>query len=244
MNAELRALQDALLARRAAEPSLSDTPPTLFVGHEPTVEEWAAIRKAREERSRAMFETWLRERDERIEAGLMDDSSPFSGVLDAVVLGAISAKPLRRWATTYDAQAGSLLLGATGVGKTAAAVFARRRLVRARCAAELGHVYQAPLLRAADIGAILREHPLGRGMPGPLRDAETADLLILDDLGWEQDRDRAAVADLIAARYDSRRPTVATSGLGQAALARRYGDAVVRRIIECEGRRGAIVEVE
>ena len=251
MTPDLRDLQAKLIDRRAAEPDRSQSEPAPLSGilsrfirsDPPTPEEWSEMVRRNEDRRRADEAAWLHERCERIEESLLRDESPFAGVADEVVLAAISVSRLRRWALEYDGAAGALLLGATGIGKTAAAIYARRRLTRLRSADVLGPVYQAPVLRAADVGAILREHPLGRGQAGPLRAAEMADLLVIDDLGWEQDRDRYVVADVIAARYDARRPTVATSGLSAAPLAKRYGAAVVRRIVECGGCRGEIVEV-
>ena len=63
---------------------------------------------------------------------------------------------------------------------------------------------------------------------------------VIDDLGHE--RDPGAVWDVLSARYDAGRITVATSGWTVAALREKLGAEYVRRIVEARGKPGVIVE--
>jgi len=206
----------------------------------------------------AAIASWKRRRDRC--ASDMDrlalKGSPFVGLKTAAIRGAVGDKRLLEWAEGYDGKSGALLTGPTGIGKTAAASLALRGLIEKHLSAwELDHppshrtryLWEPPRhlsLRwtsAVDIGSARRESQLG-SRPTALVRAEDPEVVVIDDLGWEQDTQ--TVIEVLAARYDAAKVTIATSGLGISALADRYGDSVVRRIFEGAGRKGRFVEAE
>lgn len=170
------------------------------------------------------------------------------------VSACIHDRRLLEWAEAYDGTTGALLLGQTGIGKTAALGLVTGRLVtdhwrRSRetaLAAGNGSIYLSqptrPCLlwvRALDLGVALQRHPLGEGEPELLAAAKAAPLLLLDDLGWESRSD--SIVEVLGHRYDTGAPTCVTSGLTWDALKDRYGEAVTRRPLEAGGRKGRIV---
>ena len=76
-------------------------------------------------------------------------------------------------------------------------------------------------------------------------EAKRTHVLFLDDVGWESRRAGAddVISEVIASRYDSGYPTYVTSGLTLAGFTERYGDAIVRRIVECGGMSGKVVDL-
>lgn len=99
----------------------------------------------------------------------------------------------------------------------------------------------AMFVKAAALAAARRCHPLGEGEPKLLVDAPEAALLLLDDLGQDERRDNVMM-DVLDARYDAGLPTVCTSGFTLEQLSERYGQALVRRITETNGK-GRIVNL-
>ncbi len=180
--------------------------------------------------------------------------SPFAGLRTDVIRGAISEPALLEWAETWDGRSGALLTGPTGVGKTAAASLALRLRLERRLnkwveanppTLEDRYRWEPPPLEgmrwlsAVALGNAKREARLGQ-RPEVIVRAEEVELLVIDDLGWEHEQ--RAVVEVLATRYDAGRLTIATSGLSEAALCKRYSDAVVRRILESRGAKGRIVE--
>jgi hypothetical protein len=119
----------------------------------------------------------------------------------------------------------AVLLGPTGVGKTAAA----RWIAQMSTLTRFGHM---PIRNARELGASERRHPLGEGYPAALREARESELLGLDDLGTEEDRDIGVMQELLEARYSRNAATFITTGLTKNALRDRYGAASVRRMLE------------
>lgn len=155
-------------------------------------------------------------------------------------------------ATTWTpVDGGLLLIGPTEAGKTRAAVAVVKRIirieeteVRSRPRLSGGRSYPRTDItwaRASDLALARHGHPLGKGEPEALEKARSAGLLVVDDLGWERQFD--AVADVLASRYDAGKITIATSGQPVAALSEKYGDAVVRRIVQSRGIKGQIVSL-
>ena len=87
-----------------------------------------------------------------------------------------------------------------------------------------------------------REHPLGKGEAPAVEQAMVADLLVIDDLGWEPKQDTVCM-DILAYRYDAGLPTIVTSGETPADLAARYSAAAIRRITETEGVKGVLANL-
>lgn len=152
---------------------------------------------------------------------------------------------LRESARAWRWDAGTRLwLGATGVGKSTAAAWLFRRLVYQGVTGG-GVAWESAArmewFKATDLANARREHPLGQGEAPEVREAVSASLLFLDDLGWE--RDTAVVCDVLAVRYESGLPTIATSGKTRDELSAYYGAAVIRKLLQPLGpRTSAIVE--
>lgn len=81
-------------------------------------------------------------------------------------------------------------------------------LAKARASAELGD--EAPLVQQA----------------------LEADLLVIDELGGEQERYASAVAEVVYERHAANRPTWVTTGVSPKVIADRYGGGIARRIFE------------
>jgi len=162
---------------------------------------------------------------------------------------------LKRVAREYDPaqHGGRLICGATGIGKSVAAVTTISRLVRSSARSEPGaeHATSDLRRREADIAWIRAfdlpnarlAHRLGDGEAELVSLATTARFCVLDDLGWEARRAGAddVIAEVIATRYDRGLVTYATTGMTLAEFTERYGSAIVRRIVEGGGGSGGRV---
>jgi DNA replication protein DnaC len=84
-----------------------------------------------------------------------------------------------------------------------------------------------------------RQWPLGEGAAPEVDRASKAGLLVLDDLGLE--RDAAELVDVLHSRYEHGYVTWTTSGLTMGELKERYGEALVRRLIEGREQSGRVV---
>lgn len=145
----------------------------------------------------------------------------------------------RSWAPERGSVA---LLGDTGKGKSTASGALALRLIRegVRQGGRLWELAQGlRWFRAEELEQEMRAHPLGRGACPAYTSAVNAKLLILDDVGWE--KDRKAIASVLAARYESAQLTVLTSGQTVDGLREMYGDAIIRRIVTYRGRPGLMV---
>lgn len=132
----------------------------------------------------------------------------------------------------------AILSGPTGVGKTVCMVALGRRLIgkldsNPPLAIEVqSWIRRVRFIAAEHLVRAYRQHPLGKGSPPGASRAETASLLLLDNLGNEsQDRD-AVIFELIDQRYMAGRPTIMTTHLDEREMRARYGDALVRRIVD------------
>lgn len=124
----------------------------------------------------------------------------------------------------------AVLLGPTGVGKTGAAHWIAEM-------ATLTRFRHMSIRNARELGSAERRHPLGDGYPAVLRDARESELLALDDLGTEEDRDTGVMQELFEARYARNAATFITTGLTKKGLMDRYGAATVRRMLEQHAQR-------
>lgn len=148
---------------------------------------------------------------------------------------------LERW----DGSASMLLLGPTGSGKTSAIVATLHRLrdhaeatIRACDVPRRGPPPErdpCPLpafvfTSEADLAAARRHHRLGAGEAELITRAKTADLLILDEVGF------AGAASLVMEvadhRYRLELPTVTTTGADRRQLVNTLGSACIRRLFE------------
>lgn len=151
----------------------------------------------------------------------------------------------QRWTPT--GRGPLLLLGESGIGKTATALAVVHRLISdgeraaraagtTRCAA-FEVASRICWTTAPELIRVRRGHPLGRGECPEWRSTSQARLLVLDELGQEQ-ADPRWLLELLDARYASPTQglvTLSTSGLTREALEARYGFGAWRRLLEPGG---------
>jgi hypothetical protein len=77
-----------------------------------------------------------------------------------------------------------------------------------------------------------REHRLGEGDAAIIRDAITATVLLMDELGAEAGRGDTAVPEIIHERHAADRVTIYTTPFQRDELEGRYGSGIARRIFE------------
>jgi len=137
-----------------------------------------------------------------------------------------------------------VLLGETGAGKTTAAALLVRRLC-AESAHSGGEAFErSKLIRfqsCRDLSVIHREMRLGDGTPEPIMRCQNARLLVLDDLGASDEK--GALERILNVRYKRAWPTITTSGLRYRELVTTFGEALVRRMTDCNGKSGRVLQV-
>lgn len=121
-----------------------------------------------------------------------------------------------------------VLLGAAGSGKTSLACAILRFLVE-----EKG--LHGRFASAFSLAKARQEIPLGEGEAKPVQKAMLSKLLLLDELGGELSRN-TAVQELVHERHANELVTIYTTGLSQSELLDKYGEGIVRRVVE-----GAVV---
>lgn len=150
----------------------------------------------------------------------------------------------------------ALLLGKTGIGKTIAARLMARKVGRAWATNSIQkHMHKLESLdvycradehpgiawlAASDLALAVMRHPLGQSAPAEMKEARGASLLVLDDLTWAQRDD--ATLEALGYRYHAGLPTIATAGCTRTELVARFGGAVVRRMLECGGKKSLVAE--
>ncbi len=75
-------------------------------------------------------------------------------------------------------------------------------------------------------------HPLGEGEAPLIRQALEAPLLVVDELGGEDQRYASAVAEVLYERHAQDHPTWVTTGVSPKEIADRYGGGIARRVFE------------
>ncbi|HEX4476036.1 MAG TPA: hypothetical protein VH142_13215 [Polyangiaceae bacterium] len=158
---------------------------------------------------------------------------------EAAIEAAIGAPALVRAAREqHEGDRNIVLLGRSGVGKTATLALAGWRFYLAQ---PKNHFRALVWFYARDLAAVAAQYPLGRGEPPELDRASTAPLLVLDDLGQEREGDHGAILDVLDRRYRAERTTWISSGLTVDQLRARYSEAAYRRMCEVEGKAGLVV---
>jgi hypothetical protein len=161
-------------------------------------------------------------------------------------LECVPSERLRAIAQRYNPREhGSMgLLGPAGCGKTVTAAAVATRLCTEAVDAYGGAERDSSKLEwaarilwttAAELCSARRQHRLGEGEAPTFKRAETAPLLMLDEVGQEIADDRWLL-ELLDVRYASGLPTLSTSGLTRAQLEGRYGSGTLRRLVEPNGR--------
>lgn len=150
-------------------------------------------------------------------AGYRLDTSPCSPAVIERVRRWIAADPCANGA-------GLILTGGVGAGKTGVAIGALWEF----------HVAAGGDLQFISTTALLDALKPESGEDDVLRSLQKATVLVLDDLGttrgteWERDR----LFALLNARYENQRPTITTSNLKIADLAKSVGERSVSRLVE------------
>lgn len=205
-------------------------------------EDWPATL---EKETAAIQDSWRREDEQACESALCDGGARFfaSKTTDELLELAKDRK-LRDFGAKHSCtdHGGALLVGPTGNGKSAAcAALVQRETRRLRDEPReselkrLGWVNAGgyrPVMwaSAAALARAVTEHPLGKGSPEIVLNARHAPVLIIDDLTWASRPE--VIVELLGFRYDAALPTVANAGVPVEELFAKFGEAVIRRILE------------
>ena len=163
---------------------------------------------------------WAREATSQIPALFAD------AVLDApwlvALIGAHHVAEARRALSAPRVVA----VGPPGSGKTSlvAAMLAASDFPPARAGACWVSAHQLAKARTL--------HPLGEGEAPLIARALATTLLVVDELGGEDQRYASAVGEVLYERHAHARATWVTTGVGPAQIADRYGGGIARRVFE------------
>lgn len=166
------------------------------------------------------------------------ENAGLASIVDARLL-----KAALEWRSEKGGHAHSLvLLGPTRLGKSTAARAICERVLRK---AEDGGLKPEDFARAVglrwmkarDLADATKRHKLGDDRAPEERVAYAAPILVIDELGFEQQADDA-IPRILDVRQDRRLPTIVTSGRRKEDLATRYGEATFARFYE----RATVVE--
>ena len=183
---------------------------------------------------------------EREQHAIKSGPRVFWGLSDETALSKMRDR-IKRTVLEYKPTEPLLLLGPTGTGKSMGAMVALRRAVRSRelCVRSPGNVVfpfpKVVWVSAIDLAHADRRHRLGDGAPDVVASAIAADFCVLDDLLWGSQDD--SLLEVISGRYNAGKPTIATAGSPYAELVARLGDAAVRRLVECRGVKGTLLDL-
>jgi hypothetical protein len=132
-----------------------------------------------------------------------------------------------------------VFVGPPGAGKTTLAVAMFRAAVEAvRPALPEGRRYwmgrpaEHRYVSSHQLAKARALHPLGEGEPPLIVEATRCPLLLIDELGGEDQRHASAVAEVIYDRHAEGLPTWITMGVGPKEVAARYGGGIARRVFE------------
>jgi DNA replication protein DnaC len=146
-------------------------------------------------------------------------------------------------AMKWPARGFLVLYGGTGTGKSFGAAWAVREYLKNGVSKPMDKKTWESIERAGDnaIWANVQEIASDRVL---LPKASAARLLIMDDLGREEDTKagNAAVCALISKRYDAKLATIVTSELSLADIRKRYGRYLADRLAEDFGDGGGVID--
>jgi len=147
----------------------------------------------------------------------------------------------RTFADAWKRGRGSVLVtGPTGQGKTTCTIALLHRILDAARDKDLGVVMTdyAKRIRYTSAQALCFARQSWEQEPELIADAKWASLLVIDEWGPEVDS-KGALWEVINSRYEDGKQTILTTGLTKDAFAKRYGDALSRRVLD----RGLLVSL-
>lgn len=133
------------------------------------------------------------------------------------------------------------ILAPTNYAKTSGVASILLRLMQRGREAEYRRWKRIRWFSVSDLTNAARAWPLGSGECPEVRLASRCDLLVLDDLGNETDW-QSTIFDVLQYRYERGFDLITTSGMSTAQLLARYGDAILRRLVQRNGKMGTIVD--
>lgn len=128
-------------------------------------------------------------------------------------------------ATLRPVDTGLVFMGPSGSGKTTLAAAALATAARE-------HAVGVMFVPARVLASARANTALGEGEAHVVSAAMRVPILLIDDLGIEEQAPRSAVGDVIDERYDRGRATWITTGLEEESLAQRYGVGRTRRLFQ------------
>lgn len=134
-----------------------------------------------------------------------------------------------------------LIKGAPGRGKSSLAVAIARQFL------ETAERPALVWLDAFIIADLVRSCSLGEPRPAVLRDAETAALCVLDDVGQEATSLQSVTEELqriVHVRHGAGLPLIATTGMRADALRARYGAGFERRLTEKRAEPNGLIDLD
>lgn len=133
----------------------------------------------------------------------------------------------------------AIFVGPPGAGKTTLAVAMFRACVEAARPKPppgrfvlMGRPAAHRYMSAHKLAKARAMHPLGDGESPVIAEALACPLLLIDELGGEDQRHASAVAEVIYERHAENKATWITTGVGSNEIATRYGGGIARRILE------------
>jgi hypothetical protein len=158
----------------------------------------------------------------------------FGGIRESVALAEALKWPVRGFL---------VLCGKPGVGKSFAAACVVREFLKRRITNRMDRKTWEAADRAGDSVMWSGAKEITDDKGAFVR-ARSAFLLVLDDLGKEEDTQtgRAAACAVISKRYDAMLATAVTTELPMSGLRIRYGSYLTERLAEDAGRGGSVVD--
>lgn len=136
-----------------------------------------------------------------------------------------------------------LICAPTDFGKSVAAAMVALRLMGRGREADWRRWRGVRWVGIPELMTTARAWPLGGGECPDVRSASTCELAILDDLGNETDH-ASTLFNVTQSRYQRGLKTITTTGLSPRELVSRYGECILRRLVQRDGKLGTIIDLK